>query len=157
MKLRLRRTKKAKLPTLELPEHLLSKLGKIIEGNIIDNIAKQRQASGVPLKRNRPATVRQKIREGATVGGKVLSLVALLKRFVRPLGLSWKHSFGRRGKRGASFILVEPATHELKNLVIGVQRKGYRGWFGLSKDGIAAIKATIANWVKSEFRSKAAQ
>ena len=140
------RRRKAELPTLQVDDGLLRKLGRVIEGNIIDNIARQVQASGAALKRNKPFTQRRKRAAGWTWRGRVLSLVAQMHRFVMPGGLSWKTILP-----GKSTVIVRPATAELATLSRYVQQKGYTGWLGISKAGRAALDLAMQDWIKAKF------
>ena len=135
-----------KFPGLAPDRDLLTKIGKVIEGNIIDNIARQIQASGAALKRNKPSTSRRKRASGQTWRGIVMSLVAQMRRFVQPGGRSWRSVIDKNS------VAVMPATGELALISGYVQRKGYTGWFGISRKGGAAIRLVVGDWIKGQFK-----
>ena len=142
---------KAKLPALRIPMPVMRKVGKVAEGSILDNIKKQRQADGSPLKENAPSTQERKRR----LRRPLLSLVDELHRFVQGNRGSWHWYPTKKGEQ--TLVVITPATAELRRLVRYVQDKGYTGWFAVSKKGEAGIRKIFRDWIKGEFRLAARQ
>lgn len=136
---------KAAPANLKLPANVLEDVGRIIGASIIDNIDKQQQADGSALKENAPSTKKRKL----ALGQGMRSLIAEKLRFVKGSQGSWKFTVSRQS------VSVEPATGELKSLVRYVQQKGYTGWFGINKAGMAAAKERIAIWIRARFKGQA--
>lgn len=147
-KLRLIRTKKAKIPRLHmngLSDRFWEEVGKIVEGSILDNLRSQTAADGGPIKKNADSTRAQKLRKGTGLR----SLIDEQHRFVQGSGGSWKVTKKRSDGLG---ITVGPSTAELKKLVQYVARLGYTGYLGVSKEGVSAIKAALRNEIRRQFR-----
>lgn len=137
---------KGALSALRMDAAILLKIGRIVEGNVIDNIAHQTQASGAPLKQNARSTAIRKREKGWLWNGRVMALVAQMHRFVRPMGGSWRVIVGNNS------VSVKPATGEIAQLSRFVQEKGYTGWFAVSNAGRNAIKLALADWVHEQLR-----
>ena len=137
----------SELPFLKMPRTVTSEIGRIAEGNILDNIRTQRQASGAALKTNAPSTLERKRR----LGRPQLSLIDRLKRFIQGNRKSWRYRTVRANVE-QPFIEIRPATAELRRLVRFVQEKGYTGWFALSDRGRGAIAELIGKWIRKELQ-----
>ena len=140
--------RKPKLPTLLLNDEALNLIAKAAEGSIIDNIITQKQATGVPIKRNEPSTVERKRKMGWLVGGRAMALIAQMHRFVKGHGLSWRSSIDT----AKQMIIIRPANAELARLSYFVQLKGYVGWFAIGNKGREAIRAVLRQWIGRQFK-----
>lgn len=137
LKIAITRTVKVKLPTLSgFSREFWTKVGDVVKGSILDNIAKQKTATGEQLKVNAPATRERKHRAGLPL----LSLVDIEHRLVRTGDTSYE--IVRYLAKGSG-IVVGAATEEVAKLVRYVQKAGYVGWFGINRKGREAIKALV--------------
>lgn len=141
MQVKLRRKKKAEIPTIKLPMKTKKLVASAVEGGIIDNIISQKQADGSPLKRNQKKTRDRK----AKAGRPGLSLVDKMRRFVKGRKQSWDFKTTTKG------VIIKAATSELRNLMRYVQENGYVGWFGISEKARAAIKAAVRKEIREAF------
>lgn len=124
MKAKLEEVTKLKLPTFDgLSDAFWVDAGRIIGDGVSENILMQQQADGSPIKENSPGTLAKK----AELNRGQRSLIDQFHRLVRKAGASWKLT--KKTTRG---IEVGPATPEIKMISREVQKKGYRGWFGIS-------------------------
>lgn len=152
---------KGSLPALKMDLELLKRIGKIGEGAILENILRQKQASGAPLQRNKPSTQRLKAMKGSTWRGRVMSLIDKKKRFVKGQGRSFRSSVVDGGKA----VYIEPSPFatgkpNVKQLAQWLQephphRNRYLGWFGLNAKARVAIKKELRAWVKDELKKAA--
>ncbi|HJW76567.1 MAG TPA: hypothetical protein VJ787_13035 [Thermoleophilia bacterium] len=120
-------------------------VGAVTIMSIIDNIERQRQASGSALKRNAPSTLERKRKQGR--GQR--ALVDAKHRFVQRGQGSWK--IAKYLPRGSG-IIIDAATAELRELVGHVRETGYTGWEGLSKDAWGAVLAAMREEIKRALR-----
>ncbi len=153
MKLAVTRTRRGDYTKLavglsHLPRPFWNRVGQVAAGSILDNITRQKQASGAALKRNKPATLERKLKEGKPP----LALVDALHRFVRGGGASWKILEYLPDGRG---IVVGPATDELTRLVKYLAQKGYRGYIGINAKARAALAVLLRNEIRAMFRRAA--
>ena len=123
-------------------------VGEHVEGGILDNITRGKQADGSAIKRNSAATLARKRELGR--GSRSLVDDPRKHRFVQGSGQSWKTKFvgGMFGKT-ATGIIVVPATRWLKKISAILQSKGYTGWFGVSKKALAAIRKDLRKELKT--------
>ncbi len=141
---RIVRIRRAEIPKGILNTADFKKMGKTVEAGILKNIRTQKQATGAPIKRNAQSTIDRKRAKGR----RIMSLVDRLHRFVKGGGASWRTKATRKG------ATIEPATSELRNLSRWVQQKGYTGWFDVSKEARAAMRAIMRKAIKREFAKK---
>jgi hypothetical protein len=145
---KIRRKIQAKMPGFELDKPVLTEIFEIAEGSILDNILSQKQASGGALKRNAPGTRKRKQKQGNRLPGH--SLIDRQHRFIKGRRQSYQHSI--RGRGSNATIVIYPATQELRTLNRYVQRKGYTGWFGVSKEAFGLIRFVVRKWVNREVK-----
>jgi uncharacterized FlaG/YvyC family protein len=136
---------RAELPALRIPRTVTSQIGRIAEGNILDNIKTQKRADHGSIKANAPSTLERKRR----LGRGTRSLVDELHRFVQGNRKSWRWTASKKAEKAV--VTIVPATAQLRRLVRFVQEKGYVGWFALSDDGREAIRQVIRKWIRREF------
>lgn len=135
-------------PRLEMPSDLKDKIGKALRNGILQNIAKQVQADGSPIKKNSRGYRDYKSRSGLTWRGQVLSLVSSEHRFTRPELWPFSWSGGR--------ITIEPSgAEDTAKISIEVQRKGYVGWFAPRADVIEAVKQLVRDWIRKAIERAA--
>lgn len=137
--------KKYELGDIRFAPKELEQFCKVIEGSILDNIQKQKQANGQQLKKNARSTqIRKRL-----AGRRPLSLVDEKHRFVKGNKQSWATEVVNGGKS----ILVRPATGELKSLMLSVQQMGYVGWFGVSERGKLLMRNLLKKLIIDKFKS----
>lgn len=122
------------LSEVRLGTSFFEAVGTVIAGDIIGNIESGTQADGSAIKSNAPGTIAKKRRQG---NSPVRSLIDVERRFVRRGRSSWNWIANSKS------VTIEPTSvgsTPLHELVTEVQEKGYRGWFGISKKGKAAIR-----------------
>jgi hypothetical protein len=141
-KVELKRVVKAKLPQIKFGAAVWKQIGEIAEGGILDNIMRQRQADGRPIKENAPSTRERKRKEGKPQ----LSLIDRKKRFIKGGGGSWRFRVLKNG------VVIRPAKAELKRISRWVQQKGYVGWFGLSEKHVEVIRAIFRKEIRKQFK-----
>jgi len=145
--LNIRRLSRAQIPSLSgFSPEFWEKVGDVVSGSILDNIIRQQQADGTPIKENAPSTKAAKQKQGRGVR----SLIHLKDRFVQGAKGSWKILQFIPNGRG---ILVGPATAELRKLVRWVHQLGYVGWLGVNVEGIAAIRTLLREEIRMLFRA----
>ena len=137
VKMKLRRTKQAKLPRFVLGQKTFDQIGEIASASIVLNIQQGKQADGSAIKRNAPSTALLKRQRRALYRGRVASLIDQKHRFIQPRAGSW------RWFAYTDHVNVEPATAELRRLSEYNQKRGYVGWFGVSKKGMSLIRRVI--------------
>jgi hypothetical protein len=134
-------------PALVLSDNEKDRLGKLLLGGIMQNIKQQEQADGSPLKRNAPGTEKRK----RNAGKPALSLVDEEHRFVKPG--NWARTWSTDGSQ---VVVIEPldvgGPPTLKELVRDLQVAGYTGWFGASKETVAAAVQLMRDWLRRAIR-----
>ena len=146
--------KKAVFPNFALPQTTLEQVARITEQSIIDNILQQKQATGAPLKKNAPGTIRRKMAEGKAPR----SLVDQYNRFIQMMRKSWVWTITGAGTTKQQ-ISIKPNSQitaggiSLRVLNESVQKKGYVGWFAANKAAIAAIKTVMGNYIKTAAKA----
>jgi len=126
---------KIKLPKIDFRQLFASgRVQRAITGGIIDNVLKQKQADGSPLKRNALSTLDRKRR----LGQPLLSLVDRQRRFLN--ANNWKSDLRKDS------LLIQ-ATGELAKLIKYVGQKGYVGYVGIS----SVVGIVIRKLVKEEI------
>jgi hypothetical protein len=133
--------KKAQIPKLVLPKTFWEQVAVVVSGSILDNIVKQRQADGQPLKKNAPTTLLRKLAHGR--GSR--SLVDKEHRFVQGSGMSWRATYFYANNAG---VRIGPATTQLRDLVRFLAEKGYSGYIGVSQSCRSALKALLKQQLK---------
>ena len=140
------RERKFVAPELKLGDADKTKIAKVILGDVLNNIKQQKQADGTPLKRNRPGTTSRKQAEGKPP----LSLVDEEHRFVKPG--NWIASWGDKTLTVEPGAVGGPPT--LKELVEDVQIRGYTGWFGVTREAVAAVQILLKSFIRSAIRRR---
>ena len=128
-RLRLKRTRKPKIPKLQVSRRHWTAVGNIAIGDMLERVDRQLEPDGKPLKRNAPSTLARKRRRDAFP----LSLVDTGKRFHRKSGYEIK-----RLPRGAG-VIVAPRDKKVTGYVI---KMGYN-LIGMSREAWAAVRAVI--------------
>jgi len=142
------------LPNFALPQKVLEDVAKLAEQGIVENILKQQQADGKPLKRNPPGLTKAKIRNQRKYP--TFSLIDKYHRFIQYMRKSWVWTIYGGGTTN-QHISIKPTTAvvsgaklPLSTIAKDVQMRGYVGWFAVGKKSVGAIKVVMANWIKSE-------
>ena len=156
-----------------LPKEAWHDAGAVVAAGIVDNIVKQQQESGAPIKKNAPATTTRKRNKRRDLR----SLMEKLYRFIRVAdtvrgsggALETMQVAGRGGKtRDARVdsanswgilrylptggVVVGAKSQQLKNLSRWVQGKGYVGWLGISATTREALRAILRIWIAKTIK-----
>jgi hypothetical protein len=146
VRVRIIREKKWDSPVLNLSDADKTRLGKLVLGDVLNNIKEQKQADGSRLEPNKPGTIARKQAEGK----RPLSLVDEEHRFVKPANwdCTWEDAT----------LTVEPGDRggppTLRELVEHVQTPPhqYTGWFGITREGLEAVRETLKQILKSAIQ-----
>ncbi len=177
MKVRLTRQLIGEPIPIKFGKPVMETVGRIVEASVLDNIAKQKQADGKPLKKNKPVTIELKLRKGM----RPLSLVADGHRLVKGKRRSFKVEAtvnnvriypseeeisvklkrlpplpaqpGQRRRRPRERKKTH-STASPAQLTRWVQLDGYTGWFAPSREAYAAAIAFFRQVIR-EAREKA--
>lgn len=141
--------RRARIPAIRFDLELMKRIGQHVEGAILENIMRQRQADGSRIRRNAKVTAKIKRRHGWLWRGRVMSLIAKKHRFVKGKGQSWRWRSINRNTE----VIIEPVFGELMKLNVWVQEKGFTGWFGLSKKQKAGLRRVLRDWVRDAMRA----
>lgn len=158
-----------------LPKEAWRDAGNVVAAGIVDNIMKQQQESGAPLKKNAPATTTRKRNKRRDLR----SLMEKLYRFIRVAdtvrgsggALEEMQIAGRGGKISqarvdtanswgilrylpSGGVVVGARSQQLKNLSRWVQEKGYVGWLGISATTREALRAVLKAWVAATLKRR---
>lgn len=145
MNFTVRRTRKAVLPDLVWDKKVLTEIGEVAAAGVVDNVLKQKQEDGSRIKVNKPSTRRRKLLEGK----QLLSLIDEDHRFIKGGRGSFQHR--HRGVGPLRTVVISPATAELREISKHVQRMGYTGWFGISKETADALRLIVRKFIKEKI------
>jgi len=116
------------------------KVGRVTLADTLNNVKTSTQASGAPIRENRPSTIRRKRRKPGrgTARWGVKPLIDTATHIMR--AGAWAVTTITNG------VAISPKSLDV---VRAVQMKGYTGWFGLSKAGRAAVARVFRDVIKA--------
>lgn len=144
MRITVRRVGGTRAPFV-LGKEMMFRIGRVVEGSILDNVKSQTTADGGAIKRNAPSTRERKRKLGLPQ----LSLIFKNRRF----GKGKQQTFSITAT--ATRVAVRPHAEHMR-LVGWLHEMGYTGWIGISAKGSAAIRLLLRQWIVRRFSRKAA-
>lgn len=124
---------------LAFPSPFWIRVSKVAERSIISNIVNRKQADGSPIKRNAQSTLDRKRR--LQRGSRSLVDDPISHRFIQKGNGSYRPiAFTKtRSTTGYTGVIVGFSNQDAKDIGLILQRRGYTGWFAVSKKGMEAI------------------